>query len=672
MLPTFRFIAALALTLLPACDLLVPGSGTNDSDPETVRDDTPPPLPPCQENADCRGGELCVTGPEGDTGVCREVCSVDDDCGDAFYATCDGSAGFCVECVGDDDCGDAEACIDQLCAFFCRKDDDCGRGEFCDERSGECLERECADDDDCSGGFACDDFRCVSILPIVCTADAVRCVDGGVETCNGDGTDASVAACDDGEACVDDDDDGARCAAVVCVPDEIGCEDDGAAFVCDGSGTQRTRLPCRSDQYCATGVCRAQLCAPATATCAGDARVVCDERGAATAVEPCAAEDRCADSAFGCACRASGDDATCVARVCAPGTGQCVGNGARVCNDDGSGFSTVTDCGADACVLGRCLPASCTAGATFCSGDALLTCEANGGGYRTTDCPGTCAGSDGAAACVARVCEPGSVRCAADGAAVLVCNQRGTAETSTACDDGFCAGGTCQARVCEPGTSRCASDTSALACDALGSAEELVRCGAGETPCINGQCDETPLTQGQQCTTGNTARVCGANLGCNAAAGQNGTCEVFTKATRVSQLTDSDQTWNRPNATCTATGTQPRPFEEFEVVNPGAAPVTVSVFQSAVGSDDPVFGSCPRDLFLHVFANRVGANAVAGCTEGNDDGGPSTCGLVDEITIPAGGRVFIVSSTFAAATAPFIIDYQMNAQGFGAFTLNPL
>jgi hypothetical protein len=479
-------LGLLLLGLVAACDIITPSAddGGRRDEPGLAE---APPLPPCVENRDCRGGELCVVEPDEDTGRCREVCEVDDDCDDAFYATCDRSAGYCVQCVGDEQCDDAEACVDQLCAFFCRKDDDCGGRAFCDEGSGECLDRECSVDNDCSGGFTCEDFRCVSILPLVCTADAIRCVEGGIETCNGDGTAAGVERCADGEGCIDDTD-GPRCAALVCVPDEIGCEDNGAAFICDASGTQRTLLPCRNDQYCDAGVCREQVCAPDSAACSGATRVVCDERGATTTAVPCATESRCADSAFGCACRDVGGDASCVVRVCEPGVGQCVGNGARVCADDGSGFSAVTNCGADECVVGRCLPSLCTPGTTFCSGDALLTCEADGGGYRTTDCAGTCAGSDGAAACVARVCEPGSVRCAADNGAVLVCNARGTAETSTACDGGFCASGSCQAQVCEPLARRCGSDTSALVCDALGSAEQVVACGAGESCSGAGVC----------------------------------------------------------------------------------------------------------------------------------------------------------------------------------------
>lgn len=519
-------LGPLLLVLVAACDIITPSA---DDGGRRRRDDSgpaePPPLPPCVENRDCRGGELCVVEPDEDTGRCREVCEDDDDCGDAFNATCDRSAGYCVQCVGDEQCDDAEACVDQLCAFFCRKDDDCGGRAFCDEGSGECLDRECSVDNDCSGGFTCEDFRCVSILPLVCTADVIRCVEGGIETCNGDGTAAGVERCADGEGCIDDTD-GPRCAALVCVPDEIGCEDNGAAFICDASGTQRTLLPCRSDQYCDAGVCREQVCVPDSAACSGAARVVCDERGATTTAVPCATDSRCADSAFGCACRDAGGDASCVVRVCEPGVGQCVGNGARVCADDGSGFSAVTNCGADECVVGRCLPSRCTPGTTFCSGDALLTCEADGGGYRTTDCADTCAGSDGAAACVARVCEPGSVRCAANNDAVLVCNARGTAETSTACDGGFCASGSCQAQVCEPLARRCGSDTSALVCDALGSAEQVLACGAGEScrgagvcepaadPCLEGGIEPDSASRPRSLTTDGSiasGRICASD-----------------------------------------------------------------------------------------------------------------------------------------------------------------
>ena len=169
--------------------------------------------------------------------------------------------------------------------------------------------------------------------------------------------------------------------------------------------------------------------------------------------------------------------------------------------------------------------------------------------------------------------------------------------------------------------------------------------------------------------TGNTATICGPGLQCTAAAGQTGTCAVFTETVLVSALTDADATWLRPSPTCGADISE-IPFEEFEIVNPNATAITVSVFQSKIGEPDAL--RCPVDMFLHVFSARVGDPATAGCLTGNDDGGPGTCGLVSSITVPANSSRFIVSSTFGEQTPAFDIAYQMNFSGVGVFNVNAL
>lgn len=502
--------AVLAATQACAPPIPVEGEGEGDGG----EGEGPPELLPCEENGDCDGGELCDI-PAGDNdGLCREVCESDDDCGDDFYDTCDVVSGFCVQCAGAINCRNDEACVDNLCVFFCANDGDCDGGEFCDEATGACREAECQNDDDCRGGFACDDFRCVSILPVICDADAVICRNATtVSTCNADGTAEDLVTCDVGEACVTTAA-GGVCATIVCAADEIGCDDDSTAFVCNANGTERELLPCRSDQYCDAGACRTRVCTPDSIVCAGDSRVICDETGGDSVIEPCGGETNCLTSDFGCSCRAVEGTGTCIERICAPGIGQCVGNGVRVCNDDGSGFTAVVNCGADDCIEGRCLSNVCTANDTFCAGDTLLTCEADGTGYRATTCAETCSGRDGEAVCVNQVCDPRTARCdPAAGEAVLTCNDRGTAETRSPCVDGFCSEGICRPEVCEPDTRRCASARSALVCDDRGTSESVVNCAADET-CQSGVCVDTACVP--QCGT----RECGVDAVCGVSCGQ--------------------------------------------------------------------------------------------------------------------------------------------------------
>ncbi len=518
-------VCALVLAVLPgvACSPSVAegeGEGEGEGREGEGEGEGPPLLPSCSDSSNCRGGELCVDEPDGS--VCREVCDEDADCDSSFYDTCDLTLSHCVQCVSDDNCRSNEACVDALCTFFCGDDGDCDSDEVCDAALGSCRTAECRDDDECDGGFVCTDARCVSILPVICDANTTRCAtESSFATCNAAGTRDTITACDAEEACVVNDDGTAGCATVVCVANDFGCENDDTAFVCDNSGTQRALLACRADQYCTDGTCRTRVCAPDTITCSGDSRIVCDETGATSTVSPCGDEVDCAASDFGCSCRPIEGRGACVERICSPGIGQCVGNGVRVCNGSGSGFSAVVACGANDCIEGRCLPNACTANSTVCSGDTLLTCESDGTGYRATTCSETCAGDDGSARCVNQICEPRTSRCDAAGEAVLTCNDRGAAEVSTECVDGFCENGICKNEVCAPNSKRCASTTTALVCDARGGTETSVTCGVDEA-CEAGVCVDTsciPSCGQRECgiesRCGASCGACGANESCN-------------------------------------------------------------------------------------------------------------------------------------------------------------
>ena len=336
-------------------------------------DSGPPALASCMVNADCRGGELCRDL------LCRTACTSSSECAGA-YGTCDTAAGYCVLCLTDAQCTSNERCVNRACAFYCRADDACTAQQFCDLPTGTCKDRECTQSADCSGGHTCQHFHCVSIEPVICTANAVSCQGTSVATCNGDGTSLSTMACGNNQTCVAGAP--AHCADVVCTPNALGCQDDATATICDSSGTNKTVIPCDAGKYCTGGVCALQACTPNATTCTNDVLQVCNAQGSQSTNTPCSNTPACTSQPHGCAC----SNNACVPRVCAPGVGECmVNNQVRTCQPDGLTYSMLSAC-PEACLAGQCVSNACTAGATQCAGAILLTCNAQGNGRTQTDC----------------------------------------------------------------------------------------------------------------------------------------------------------------------------------------------------------------------------------------------------------------------------------------------
>ena len=505
----------LSLIVLAACGTdggdLTPrldvGADVADSSADAGDDataDTGPVLTACEDNTDCAGGEVCREG------FCRQSCASSDDCTGELPA-CDTALGYCVGCVTDDDCGDNAVCEDAACTFFCETDLACAADEFCDVPTGVCLDRECASAADCSGGFTCDDYRCVPIDDIICTPDAARCSDdgGAVFTCNGDGTVEAESACGTEQVCIDGDG-GAACLDVVCTPNDLGCLDDATAFLCDATGTEQAELPCAGGQYCEAGACRDQVCAPDTITCDGNAVVTCDGRGASATVEVCADTADCAGSDFGCTCV----DGACETRTCTPGTARCAGNSVQACAEDGLGYDAPEACDAsEICVAGACVTRECTAGTRECAGDTLVVCNEDGTRRDETSCAAAgelCTGSAATAACTARVCTPDAIACDATGTAVVTCDARGSAESTTACPAGtYCTGGACLDQVCAPGSGDVCVDGDVQRCNARGSGYLLVDdCDAETQRCRAGACLDLACEAGATRCSGDTLLEC--------------------------------------------------------------------------------------------------------------------------------------------------------------------
>lgn len=456
-------------------------------------------LPPCADNTDCAGGEVCREG------VCREICDVDAPC-DGPLAVCDPTTGLCVGCLSDDDCSG-----DQLC----------------DAATQSCVDPECASDDECPGGFECQSGECVSIDDIICAAESSRCEGDTLILCSRDGTSETTADCDPEERCIEETDALAACLPVICEPNAVDCSDPFTASLCDTTGTAVDEFPCNDGEYCELGACLPQACEAGVATCEGDVVVACDERGSASTTTVCAETEACAASDYGCACV----DATCTPRVCTPGAGQCVGNNSRTCAADGLAWSALTDCGADAlCVEGICLDLVCEPGAVECAGEQVATCGADGTTRTFVDCAATgqlCASDASGVRCAAPICTPDAVTCAATGEAVEACDARGSAVTTTPCEAGtWCSGGACVPQVCAPGSAAVCVGGDAQQCNARGSAYAVVDdCVAGTELCVAGSCRAIVCEAGLTYCDAETLRTCSAD----------GTSETVTDCAASSQ-----------------------------------------------------------------------------------------------------------------------------------------
>lgn len=188
------------------------------------------------------------------------------------------------------------------------------------------------------------------------------------------------------------------CLDIVCVANDIGCEDAVTAFECDDTGTARTLTECPEEHVCVDGVCRDLVCV----------------RGASV----------------------------------------CDGAGVRTCASDGLSWDSAEPCPTgESCIpeIQACAASTCSPGDTECFGDAFATCDASGTSRTVIDCAAQdeiCGTSDGVSRCLPRVCEPDTVAC--DGNVVEECDARGATLTRSPCAEGFiCVSGGCVASTGE-------------------------------------------------------------------------------------------------------------------------------------------------------------------------------------------------------------------------------
>ncbi|OGR11459.1 MAG: hypothetical protein A2341_28335 [Deltaproteobacteria bacterium RIFOXYB12_FULL_58_9] len=251
----------------------------------------------CCATPDCPGGKcsLC-TG----VGLCihNDSCVCDDDCQDGNLC----AGGDCVRDLrcpdGDDDCAQGEYCDSTT---LCRQGGTCGSGDdcilqgltgtFCSEECGECLlDGKCCKPSDCSDPQFCSSlYNCLdpgacdtredcqpgfSCSQGTCQPGGASCSGNGGSSCVAAGDDtfwccpAGVTCCEQGEHCVDTDDNDVL---DTCVPDGQ-CFDDGdchPSFHCDDYACEPDD-PCAAVGECPSGLCSAGGCIPDDGFCASD------------------------------------------------------------------------------------------------------------------------------------------------------------------------------------------------------------------------------------------------------------------------------------------------------------------------------------------------------------------------------------------------------------------
>lgn len=520
----------------------------------------------CSNNTQCSGGEVCRDG------FCRPVCMDNSECRNGFRCadfvcvpnddiSCDpacGASQVCVagtclsrectagarECAGDTllicnasgtdreetDCtldqkictGDAatSGCTTRVCTpNDARCDAAGGNVVSCDARGASETTTACSEGTECLNGACIDPCADPEACDAVCEPNSVICSADGkaVRTCSADGEAVTEVSCTSGSVCVSSGSP-AHCQPTVCAASTLGCIDDNTAFVCDATGTAKTQLPCAAHQYCDSGACREEVCAPSSVTCAGSAVVTCNALGSSATVEPCSSEATCASSTWGCSCVGG----KCEVRACSPGTSRCAGNSTQSCNADGLAYGDLAACGSDqVCLDSACVPKACTPNSRECIGDTLVVCNQSGTSRGETDCKLTqdiCTGTGAAATCTDRVCTPNATSC--DSAnTVLICDARGAAQTSNACAAGqYCEGGVCRNQVCEPSSVTCSANA-VVTCNSVGSASTISQCPGDATcasspygcSCSGGACVQRICSPGSSRCAGNSIQTCNSD-----------------------------------------------------------------------------------------------------------------------------------------------------------------
>ena len=387
---------------------------------------------------------------------------------------------------------------------------------------------------------------CEAPTPTCEPPGGTRCTSDGraAERCRSDGAWGVVQQCEADQTCAVGDDGVAACeeSAVpdTCERNKRFCVDGtpDAVWSCSSAGVpDSVYATCADDEECRveSGVAGCFPVGPDRVCDPGRAR--CSEDGAS--VETCRADGSGWDiSACDGGCSDAGTTAAC---ACGPlGATRCTADGRATerCRSDGA-WAVVQGCETDeACAVtdgaAACQPVTnpeaCEPlGATRCSADNRATerCRSDGAWAVIALCEASqaCVSNNGAAACQSvTFCEPGTVRCAADGAVVEVCADDGfTFEPTENCDEGYTCEladgvGRCKEipQVCAPTEARCSADGRATeTCSGDGRRWLTTACASGlrcASPGGTPACLESCTVGRERCSaTGDAVELCAAD-----------------------------------------------------------------------------------------------------------------------------------------------------------------
>jgi hypothetical protein len=297
----------------------------------------------------------------------------------------------------------------------------------------------------------------------------------------------------------------------VCEPGTKSCDGQNVK-VCSDDGSERTiQQTCLPSQTCADGACAETNCVPNTKFCQANDVWKCDSTGSGSSLS-----QSCAKSQF---CREADDSARCSDQACTGGQAMCDGDVATTCETDGSGpVQGGTDCAANkqACFEGKCQDTACAAGMKLCMNEDVYLCAKNGTDTSLlADCPaGTVCDGD-KLACVAKVCDSGSVGC--DGTRAVNCNAFGSgwdpAGTDCSTSNQVCVAGSCKKKTCTPSGIFC-QDGNVFQCDQFGVTGTLYSACYNQQYCTTSgsyaYCAQG-CTPNQISCSGNAALTCNAD-----------------------------------------------------------------------------------------------------------------------------------------------------------------
>ena len=413
----------------------------------------------------------CDIGTNCSNGACaKQVCQPGvASCVGQVIGTCN-SQGTAIE-NGTDCAAAGKFCKDGQCG-----DQACDPGQpycngnnmaFCNKQgTGPDIELDCA-----QMGMSCVGTMCQPGPPQPCNGGPNGCDGDKAIDCTG-ATPKVVKDCGAmGQAC-----DNGNCKAKICQPGQAQCAGDVSQF-CNDSGTSwfDDQDCAQMGGWCDQGLCAMSPCNGAPVGCEGTKIITCNGK-VVTVGSDCAANGQVCEQG------------KCVAKVCEPGISVCDGDNLKMCNASGSAFEFDMPCGIKGgiCLNGQCIAAPCKPGEVGCDGNSVVSC--NGPVPQVVQDCGATGLVCSKGACIAPVCAPNSAVC--NGAKVMQCapNGSGYFEADDCSQMGMtCLNGQCDNAPCAPGGKGC-QDSDVVQCDANGGVSVVQACGDSGGSCSNGAC----------------------------------------------------------------------------------------------------------------------------------------------------------------------------------------